>query len=1068
MKAEKLFTPRDRPTTPRRLYEPLDFAVVRAPVLPVEFYQTTCGTGSSEESLLQVLTNPQLRAAIASTSPSLARALASKTRNPQDHVRALRKLRRYLIRMSTRPTPFGAFAGVGIAPLCRGQTTLRIDETKARQCHYLDVPWLLAFVRRLEADDDIFRRLKLRANPCAFHRGGRIYIRETNPLCPARQTTENASVRATKQVTRALDLAQSPISFETLATLLAESTTAAGEKIHRFIVGLWRQEFLLTDLRPPLTNGDPAQYLLRRLAEVPGSEAYQRQLEDASVAKPGNAPIAASPRSAARRGDGAESVAAPAYRVETVFPVAGNLHIGVAEEAARAAELLLSITSWPQGPPYLQTYRTSFEARYGSAREVPLLEMIDPEFGIGAPIAYDSQKVPPAAGQSAAWRVRRDTLFEIARRANDERRPEVVLDAKDIDRLRTWTPDVDSAPASLEINVFVCAPSTSALDQGQFTVVVGPNVGAMEAGRSLGRFAQPLGECGARAYARAASAHEQARLDGQCVELSYLPHIPQLANILVRTGTRPFEIAVGLQPGVPFAQSIPVSELRVGVHRGRFYLRSPRFPGDLRICSGHMANMEFAPVVCRVLADLMLDGVATLRDFDWGVAAMHHFLPRVRVGRTVLSVAKWRITEAFLHSSFSLDGAREFRHSLDRWRTERNVPRYVHMTETDNRLVLDLENDTDIADLRDELRQVSAQRLVTLEEVYPRLEDAWLRGVTGRFVAEYVVPLVVRSNARDDRPSRRPHAACALAASLLPSATDRMKAPGSDWLYFKLYGASSLEDDLLTGPIRELTCWVRESAAAQRWFFVRYADPQPHIRLRFQGEPGVLADTLLPKALSWVRELVEKELCLRFALDSYEREIERYGGICAITAAEDLFFHDSEFALTALSFLEPRCPLQRYELAMVGLHALFRDLGWDLPRRAVFFKALDTGRYESGIACRERKEICEALAGLRPELPVAAFIRRISHGVRTDPFAVLSVGRRLQVLDDEGALCVPVASIFRSFAHMHCNRLGLGADAERLAYGVLTRTYETARSLAREQLANVPLIADTAMARYDA
>ena len=259
----------------------------------------------------------------------------------------------------------------------------------------------------------------------------------------------------------------------------------------------------------------------------------------------------------------------------------------------------------PRGPRDLLTFShivCSFEDRYGSDREVPLLEMIDPEFGIGVPAAYDKKKAAANAGQSATWRERRDMLFEIARIANDERRLEVELDAEVTHRLRTWVPDVHSAPASLEINVFVSARSPTALDEGQFTVVVGPNVGAMEAGRSLGRFAQPLGSSGATAYARAARADEDAAFDERCVELSYLPRIPQLANILVRPSRHRFEINVGLQPGVPFDQSIPVSELLVGVRAGRFYVRSPpvpaRFADLLRAYGEHRIRAGALPSPC--------------------------------------------------------------------------------------------------------------------------------------------------------------------------------------------------------------------------------------------------------------------------------------------------------------------------------------------------------------------------------------------------------------------------------------------------------------------------------------
>jgi thiopeptide-type bacteriocin biosynthesis protein len=43
--------------------------------------------------------------------------------------------------------------------------------------------------------------------------------------------------------------------------------------------------------------------------------------------------------------------------------------------------------------------------------------------------------------------------------------------------------------------------------------------------------------------------------------------------------------------------------------------------------------------------------------------------------------------------------------------------------------------------------------------------------------------------------------------------------------------------------------------------------------------------------------MVRSGLLSRFQLDTYEREVERYGGAAGITPAEKLFHADSEAAL---------------------------------------------------------------------------------------------------------------------------------------------------------------------------
>ena len=57
--------------SPKQLYRPLDFVMVRAPLLPVESYFDL----AREESQLALLSDPRVRRAVTAGSPSLAGAM---------------------------------------------------------------------------------------------------------------------------------------------------------------------------------------------------------------------------------------------------------------------------------------------------------------------------------------------------------------------------------------------------------------------------------------------------------------------------------------------------------------------------------------------------------------------------------------------------------------------------------------------------------------------------------------------------------------------------------------------------------------------------------------------------------------------------------------------------------------------------------------------------------------------------------------------------------------------------------------------------------------------------------
>ena len=54
----------------------------------------------------------------------------------------------------------------------------------------------------------------------------------------------------------------------------------------------------------------------------------------------------------------------------------------------------------------------------------------------------------------------------------------------------------------------------------------------------------------------------------------------------------------------------------------------------------------------------------------------------------------------------------------------------------------------------------------------------------------------------------------------------RVFAPGSDWIYARLYTGESVADSVLIGTIAPLAERFQQEAISDRWFFLRYRDPE--------------------------------------------------------------------------------------------------------------------------------------------------------------------------------------------------------------------------------------------------
>ena len=73
---------------------------------------------------------------------------------------------------------------------------------------------------------------------------------------------------------------------------------------------------------------------------------------------------------------------------------------------------------------------------------------------------------------------------------------------------------------------------------------------------------------------------------------------------------------------------------------------------------------------------------------------------------------------------------------------------------------------------------------------------------------------------------------------------------------------------------------------------MRYADPVPHIRIRINGDMSILLDFykyIQPK----LKALTNTMLIANIEIATYDREIERYGGVNIIEPVEELFCIDS-------------------------------------------------------------------------------------------------------------------------------------------------------------------------------
>jgi thiopeptide-type bacteriocin biosynthesis protein len=1024
------------------LYQALDWAMIRAPLLPVEKYlqlarQEGVDRQSQTSALLQ---EPTVSTALAVGSLELARALERRTKSGRDLLKQQRKLLRYLIRMSTRPTPYGLFAAVGLITW-KNDTCTAIGDMPLRTRTRPDMNWLVTLIMQLEGDPEVRRQISWVANP-ALIRAGRVFLPERAPTADGSAKPPSVSVRATSAVARVLSCARRPVEHARLEAELLQTPGATTEKVARLLDELWQQTLLLSDLRPPLTNPDPGGWLLDRLSSVPAAQPVREKLKLVLDATRNWDALPLAERAAGYRQlvDLATELHScsdnePPVQVDTALALKSNwISALVAAEAERTAELLIRLTPSPRSS-YLDAYRAAFHTRYGTDREVPLLELLDPNFGLGQPTGHGWAG---GGGDARRSMLRNSTLQELALTAFRDRRLTVVLDDQTLSKLALWEPDAARVPGSVDLSLFVAASSAAALDRGDFLVVVGPNLGGTAAGKNLGRFADLLEPDGTLALTSLAQLEALRRPGPLRVEVVYLPPRFRSANVVLRPPVREYEIVSGTSPGVSVDRVVPLDELVVGVRAGRFYIRWPTAGVDIAACSGHMLNYNTAPAPLRFLEDVMQDGQAQISSFNWGPAAGFPFLPRVQSGRVVLSLAQWRIDLHLRDTALWCEPASAFAAVLDGWRTHWAVPRYVYLSMGDNRLLLDLDDPDQAEELRVELAQLREGSMLLLQEALPGPDDAWLPGPGGHHLSELVVPLVVRTAAEPPEISR----AAASGVAREVAADLRLRPPGSDWLFIKLYCPRALEEDLIAGPVRTFCGAVIAAGLATSWFFIRYADPDQHLRIRFKGESKALLGQLMPQLCAWAEELMADGYCQRFALDTYDREVERFGGADGIGIAEAIFAADSQACAELLYLIgQGSRSFDRTTLAVLSCDGLLADLRQSLLARGDLYRAWVPATPDNGRVYRQYQATLRRLLGDPNELARLPGGAELSLVLRRRQRGLADTAIRLDELSQRGGLTQPTAAFLRSCVHLMHNRLvGANPPAEDVVLGLLRRT----------------------------
>lgn len=294
---------------------------------------------------------------------------------------------------------------------------------------------------------------------------------------------------------------------------------------------------------------------------------------------------------------------------------------------------------------------------------------------------------------------------------------------------------------------------------------------------------------------------------------------------------------------------------------------------------------------------------------------------------------------------------------------------------------------------------------------------------------------------------------------------DRSLIPGDEWLYYKIYTGPKTADAILVNGIRPVSQQLLQDKIIDQWFFIRYSDPKNHLRVRFRALGAEHIGSVINKIHPYFKSLVGQDLVWKVQIDTYHREMERYGSN-TMELSEQLFFHDSTCIVDFLDMIEgDEGEELRWLFALRGMDTFLDTFGFSDEEKLNLLDRLKTGfGIEFGMSRALKKQLDDkyraeskkidrfmllSMENASDYLPILQILE--TRKSKNMPIAVAIMGHQ-----QSGTLQLVLNDLMASYLHMFMNRLFKSNNRlhELVCYDFLYRYYKSKIARKKYQKSN--------------
>ena len=996
----------------KRIYKANENFVLRTPIHSIKkYYELFENPELTPKNVFNLGNDPCFCELLKISSNDLSKNFLDTTVSRTDKL--LYGCMKYAIRSSSRCTPYGLCAGVSVGKFGSSTDIKLASHIDAVKYARPDMEWLFSVLHKIVSDKTILPFLHVRRNPYTYEKGSRIVNPWYVNLGNANPDETHISIRNTKLVKYVLELSKDYILYRDLFnSVKREKDTVTEEKITAFLDQLIENEYLQVELYPGLVNNNPLQHVLSILHDIPTAKEWYMKLEEIGVLLKQYSSTSIgkceSILDTVFNKMGTLSPKKNYIQVDLKRPVIDDsLSSAISYEAQKFIELLASLSTQQDVSPKMTEFKSRFVEKYGYDMALPIVEVFDNDMGIGAPGGY---AFPPSK--------QKDTLYhppksELEKYLRDKIQNAIRKNVKELsltdDELEKFKSDVKvaSLPDSMEVCLQVIADSVAALDNGDFQLMPTGFIGTNKSDKSFGRFKYMFPNLKNTFISKS---HKILSDDSIDVELSEYPAHKRNCNVMLCASSCDYQLPLNI-PIESATNIMDIKDVYVGVDStsDSFYFKSAKNNKRLNINKNNLFNSVLGSNIYRFLCENSeLPFLPISQTYSIFQSLPGNFVPRIVYDKIVLSPAKWRIPPAVL---------KQGRECIVNYKSYWEIPDIVYMVHGDNKLLLDLTNLHHVQLLIDLNSQKTDDILLT--EAFNVYSSTWLTDVAGEPYTNEIILFFTKNYVNEVRKPSHVDVLQSInnvndiCSSLYDSKSFLLPGLGK-WIYLKIYCDFDSINTLISREMYEWCQYLCKYKQIDKYFFIRYSDPDPHIRLRLHIIQN--PEKLFTEIFSWQKMICDEHFISRIQIDTYTRETWRYGGENVIELAEDVFYRDSEVISKAIQCISDR-ELKELPFGIMNILSITQAFGLDREASEMW---LSQNVSQSSYKKEFRLNRSEILMAIDTFYSQQNLINDIDLTQRTA--AISRYKNALDLADREGTLTSSKSSILSSLIHMSLNR----------------------------------------------